>query len=177
MLGAALVVVGAPGAGATSVGAALARALSRDFVDVGALIEAQAELTTDEIFAVEGESGYRARERDAALAAVREPGAVVALTSGAILDEAVRDALAEVAVLWLQVDATHSSRRSGLSAIAPAMFGGMRAQLIRQIAEREPLYAGVATAAIDTSALTLDEVVAAATDLAGRLVAPQEPGA
>ena len=56
---------GPPGSGKTSVGRDLANALDLPFLDLDELIETEAGRSIVEIFAVEGEDGFRARERDA----------------------------------------------------------------------------------------------------------------
>ena len=71
------------GAGKSTLGPALARALRRPFVDADRRSSAAAGASVAELFAREGESGFRARER-AALDALAGRSAVVALGGGAI---------------------------------------------------------------------------------------------
>lgn len=59
-----LVLVGLPGAGKTTVGAPLAQALGRLFVDLDAEIERREGKTVREIFAELGEPHFRKRERE-----------------------------------------------------------------------------------------------------------------
>lgn len=56
--------IGPPGSGKTAVGQALAAALDCDFFDTDRLIEAQVNLTVQQIFAEHGEDGFRKMERD-----------------------------------------------------------------------------------------------------------------
>jgi len=60
-----LILVGPMGAGKTAIGRRLAERLGLRFVDLDAVVEARAGARVSEIFAREGEAGFRARERDA----------------------------------------------------------------------------------------------------------------
>lgn len=83
-------VYGPPGAGKSTVGRLLAEALGRPFWDADAEIEAEAGQSIPEIFAGEGEAGFRARERAVVEWLLSQPEGVIALGGGALLDEAVR---------------------------------------------------------------------------------------
>src|SRR5690625_2550310 len=57
-----IILVGMMGAGKTTVGRALAKALQRDFIDLDHAIEAQCGVPVATIFDIEGEEGFRRRE-------------------------------------------------------------------------------------------------------------------
>ncbi len=61
------VLVGAPGSGKSTVGAALAEALGCSFRDTDADIAQSAAMSIQDIFITEGEAGFRDRERAAVL--------------------------------------------------------------------------------------------------------------
>ncbi len=144
-----IAVIGAPGAGKTTVGHALASRLGLPFVDVDATIETEQGQLIREIFADSGEAHFRALERDATVAALAEPG-VVAVGGGAVLTSEVADALHEVTVVWLQVSVAQASRRLGLNQAGVLVLGNLRATLIKQLAERTPVYQNLATISVDT---------------------------
>lgn len=81
---------GPPGSGKSSLGQALASSLGRPFYDLDKFIETQAGMLIHEIFAREGESGFRVRERAALLDVLHHPSAVIALGGGALLDDGNR---------------------------------------------------------------------------------------
>ena len=83
-----LVLVGFMGSGKTSVGRALADRLGRPFIDLDAVIAADAGLPISSIFQQEQEAGFRARESRCLSAVLAEDGRVVAVGGGAPLDEA-----------------------------------------------------------------------------------------
>jgi len=80
-----VVLVGAPGAGKTSIGRALAAALNLDFADTDELIESSEDRSVADIFIDDGEDYFRAREREAVAQAMATEMGVVALGGGAIL--------------------------------------------------------------------------------------------
>lgn len=86
---------GPPGSGKSSVGQALAQALAVPFWDLDAEIERGSGRTIPEIFAAEGEAGFRGRERAALeeLLGQVEPrrDGVIALGGGALLDPRVAE--------------------------------------------------------------------------------------
>ncbi len=91
-----LFLYGPPGAGKTTVGRLAAQALDLPFVDLDARIEQDAGRSIADIFAAEGEAGFRQREAAALRAVIRQApssrGAVIALGGGALLDRANRRA-------------------------------------------------------------------------------------
>jgi 3-dehydroquinate synthase len=86
-----VVLIGLPGSGKSAVGRRLATRHDAAFVDLDELIEHEAGTRIPEIFADEGEAGFRARER-AAIAALGAPDPapeirrVIAPGGGAIVD-------------------------------------------------------------------------------------------
>ena len=99
-----LVLVGLMGAGKTTVGQVCARRLGRGFVDTDALVEAAAGATIPELFAAEGEAGFRARERTAIADAMASPEPlVIACGGGAMVDPENRRTVRHGGVvIWLQ---------------------------------------------------------------------------
>lgn len=144
-----IALIGAPGAGKTTVGRRLATLLELPFVDVDALIEARFDAPLREVFAERGESGFRAVERAASLEALTRPG-VVALGGGAVLDADVAAALEPWRVVWLQVSVAQASRRLGLNQAGGLVLGNLRNRLIQQLAERTAVYRRLATISVDT---------------------------
>lgn len=86
-----LVLTGMPSCGKSSVGRELASRTGRRFVDTDEVIALQAGMEIPEIFAREGESGFRERETAAIESMAAEQGLIIATGGGAILrDENVR---------------------------------------------------------------------------------------
>lgn len=153
----ALVLVGPMGAGKTSIGRRVARALGVGFADTDALIAAEHGPVPD-VFRTHGEEGFRARERTAVARALTR-GGVVSLGGGAVLDADTRADLAAHRVAFLTVTPQVVARRlSGGS--RPLLAGDDPVQEWERIlAARRPYYEEVADAVFDTSRGPLSDVV------------------
>lgn len=152
-----IVLVGAPGAGKSTVGALLAQELGKEFIDVDARIEEVVGRSISEIFADDGEAAFRAMEEEATLELV-ENDAVVALGGGAVTNERIRRALAGHDVIWLEVTIAQASRRVGMNRVRPLLLGNVRGRLIELLRERTPLYREVAGTVVQTNDRTPEEI-------------------
>ena len=100
-----IVLVGMPGCGKSSLGRALAEKLGRPFADCDALIEEGCGCTISEIFAREGEEGFRRREKEQLGELVRQSGFVIACGGGALTQSGNLELLRQNAkILWLRRD-------------------------------------------------------------------------
>ncbi|WP_035740075.1 shikimate kinase [Parafrankia elaeagni] len=159
-VGPAAVLVGAPGAGKSTVGMALAQRLGVAFRDTDADVEATLGMSVSDVFLEHGEEYFRAAERTAVLVALDEHAGVLALGGGAVLDAEVRAALARHWVVYLDVSASDAARRVGLARDRPLLVEGPRTRLAALLKARRPLYEEVAAITVDTGALGVEEVVA-----------------
>jgi shikimate kinase len=156
--------VGARASGKTSAARGLASALGLGWTDTDARIQ---ELLGESIAALverEGWDAFRHRESAALRAVLEEEPMVVACGGGIVLREENRRMLARGLTLYLRAPAeVLAARLAGdpLAGQRPSLTGRTIAEEVAGVlTEREPLYQGVADAAID-AALPLDEVVAA----------------
>ena len=154
----AIVLIGPMGAGKTSVGRRVARALGVNFADTDKLV-VRDHGPIPAIFERFGEARFRELER-AAVSESLAAGGVVALGGGAILDPATRADLAAHRVAFLTVSPKvvsgriHGTDRPLLADTDPVA----RWQSI--YAERRSLYEEVADITLDTSTGPLAAVVA-----------------
>jgi shikimate kinase len=160
-----LVLVGAMGAGKTTVGRTLAEAWGVGFRDTDLDIEGREGRSVSDIFVDSGEAHFRGLEREAVLAALSGHDGVLALGGGAVLDESTRAALAGHRVLFLRVGLSDAAKRVGLGVSRPLLMGNVRGRIKQLIDERTPLYESVATLVVDTDGLGVDEVVEQAAGL------------
>ncbi len=144
-----LVLVGAPGSGKSTIGSILARMLGLDFIDVDAHIERQQGKPISDIFVDDGEPRFRQLEREATLELLGSPG-VISLGGGAVTNPEIRAALTSHQVVWLTVSAAQAARRVGMNKQRPLLLGNVRSRLVQMMAERNPLYAEVATITVDS---------------------------
>ncbi|WP_138758805.1 shikimate kinase [Modestobacter altitudinis] len=165
MTGPALVVVGPPASGKTTVGTAVAAALGLAFRDTDADVEAETGTTVADLFVSSGEPHFRALEERAVARALAEHDGVLALGGGAVTSAATRQLLVAAGragseVLWLDVDVASAAKRAGLSRDRPLLAVNPRAMLRTMLEARAPLYAEVATVTVSTSGRPVTDVVA-----------------
>ena len=79
-----ILLIGMPGCGKTTVGRALARKLNRPLEDLDQRIEEEAGRSIPELFALEGEAGFRAREHRVLCGVSRQSGRVIACGGGIV---------------------------------------------------------------------------------------------
>ena len=149
-----IVVMGMPGSGKTTVGRALAEALGRPFADTDQEVAKEAGAAIPEIFAREGEAGFRRREAAAIARCCSGTGAVVAIGGGAAMFPENRRAILQNGIpvlLERELDALETGRGRPLSPDREAA-----AALWRQ---RMPVYRAFAAAAVDNNG-TVEAAVA-----------------
>ena len=82
-----VILVGMPSSGKSSIGRLLSEKLGKPFLDLDTMIEEQFGETIPQIFAEEGEAGFRDKETLCAKAAGKERGTVIACGGGTVLRE------------------------------------------------------------------------------------------
>jgi shikimate kinase len=152
------VLIGAPGAGKSTIGRRVAERLKVPFVDTDALIEEESGMSVADMFVELGEPEFRAREEDAVRRALAEQSGVVALGGGAILSESTRQLLADHTVVWLRVNVSDAASRVGMNQARPLLLGNVRGRLTQLLNERTPLYESVASITIETDGRAVREV-------------------
>ena len=162
-----VVLVGPPGSGKSTVGAALADLLGVPLHDTDAAIEAAAGRTISDIFVDDGEPAFRSLERaEVARAVVEEPG-VLALGGGAPVDPTTEQLLEGETVVFLDVGIADASKRVGFDQSRPLLAVNPRASWVRLMNERRPLYERVATFRVDTAGRTPEDIAAEVAGLLG----------
>ncbi len=147
--------IGYRGSGKTSVARLLAQRLGWPWLDADAVLEQRCQRSIRQLFAEEGEAGFREREAAVLEDLCRLHRHVAATGGGVVLRPANRQKLrqaglvawltAEPAILWqrLQYDpATAQSR--------PDLAGGGLAEVEELLRLRQPLYAECAQLTVDT---------------------------
>lgn len=154
-----VVLVGAPGAGKSSVGAVLADLLKVPLRDVDSDIEAAEGRSISDIFTSDGEDHFRSLERTAVASALAEHAGVLALGGGAVLDPDTRDLLRGHQVVFLAVSMPQGVQRTGMAANRPLLVGvNPRATFKSLLDARLPLYREVAVLEVDTDTRNVVEV-------------------
>ncbi|MBA3264759.1 MAG: shikimate kinase [Nocardioidaceae bacterium] len=153
-----VVLVGAPGAGKSTVGEHLAQRWSTQFHDTDTIIEKRAGQPISEIFIDAGEPAFRALEAVVVAEALASCDGVLALGGGAVMSESTRALLVAHRVVFLDVGLAEAASRVGLGATRPLLLGNVRRQLKALLDARRPLYREVATVTVDTDGLSAQAV-------------------
>ena len=134
-----IVLIGMMGCGKSTVGRLAAERLDMAFADTDARVEAEAGRAIPDIFASEGEEGFRARELAVSEALARERGLVIACGGGLPTRP---DAIAALAssgpVFWINRDPGVIYDTVSM-AHRPLGQGG-KAEFLERFRRREPIY-------------------------------------
>lgn len=154
-----VVLIGAPGAGKSTVGRVLADVLGVGFRDTDRDVEQSTGKSVSDIFIDDGEDHFRRLETAVVAAALADHDGVLALGGGAILDAGTRALLSSHRVIWLRIGLPAAAKRVGLARDRPLLAMNPRAHLRELLAARAPLYAEVASHTIEASERSVAEIV------------------
>lgn len=155
-----IVLVGMMGAGKTSVGSRLAARRVWPLLDSDRQVEEMVGRSVAEIWAADGEAGFRSLEALVlADALASTTPAVIAAAGGTVLDPDNRRLLRmHTPVVWLRARVETLVSRVGAGEGRPLLAGDVAAAVARLDAERRPHYAEVADVAVDVDHLSVEEV-------------------
>jgi shikimate kinase len=154
--------IGYRGSGKSTVGRILADRLRWAFLDADAVLEERHARTIRDIFAAEGEAGFREKEAAVLAELGGQTDTVIATGGGAVLREENRrllrrhgfvawlDADPQTLLARIQADPTTAVRR-------PDLAGGGLAEIEQLLAIRKPLYRACADAAVPSGALSPEQ--------------------
>lgn len=153
--------VGPMGAGKSTSGRLLARTLGLTFIDSDKVIEERTGASIPLIFELEGEAGFRARERAVIDDLTREAGIVLATGGGAILAPENREVLrARGKVVYLHASVDHQMERTAHDRNRPLLQTPYRRGKLEELMKvREPLYRETAHLVVETDGLAPKTVV------------------
>ena len=149
------------GAGKTTIGRQLAKALSMDFADSDHEIEARTGADIPLIFDLEGEEGFRKREMDAIDELSQRDKLVLATGGGVILKAENRQHLHERGiVIYLQASIDQLLKRTRHDRNRPLLqTEDPRKKFTELMAIREPLYRETAHIVINTGKQSINHTV------------------
>jgi shikimate kinase len=138
-----IVLIGLMGAGKTSIGDRMAKALGIPFVDADSEVELAAGCSVEEIFERIGEEAFRDGERRVIKRLLDGASKVLATGGGAFLDPETRAVIAEHGIsIWLRADLDLLVERTSRRDNRPLLKTGDPREILENlIAERHPVYA------------------------------------
>lgn len=149
------------GAGKSTIGRQLAKALKKKFYDSDREIEQRTGVSISWIFEMEGEAGFRERESKTIEALTANDNVVLATGGGAVLLEENRNWLRERGhVIYLSASAEQLYRRTARDKKRPLLqTGDRRKQIDALLAQRDPLYREVADIVLKTGDQSIQHTV------------------
>ncbi len=154
--------IGFMGAGKSAVAQVLAARTGKTLVEIDSIIENEAGKSIPEIFAAEGEIGFREREIQAVKDIARLRNKIVACGGGVPLNRINIDRLKEDSVIvWLEVSPGKVQRRLRESeSTRPLLKDSASPEELRRMMDfRRPFYSRAAEVKINTTRLDLGEVI------------------
>lgn len=138
-----LVLVGLMGAGKSTIGRRLAKALGWNFVDSDEEIEQAAACSISDLFAIHGEAIFRDLEQRVIFRLLESPQLVLATGGGAWMQPALRQRIKEKALtVWLRADLDTLVHRVERRNTRPLLESGDKSAILQRLMdERYPIYA------------------------------------
>ena len=160
-----IVLIGYRGTGKTAVGRALSKRLGRRFYDADVFLEKKLGRTINDMVASEGWPFFRAREKEVLGQISSMKDCVIATGGGAVMDKNNVNSLGnngffvllkadiDTMIQRIQSDELSSQQRPNL------LGGNIYEETEALLKHRMPVYEKVADFSVDTTNLTVDEVV------------------
>ena len=156
-----LILIGPPGCGKSTVGAALAHKLTIDFIDTDVAIESSYGHKISDIFVDKGEEFFRDLEFDTLGQSLMVQDCVLSLGGGAPIAQRAQNILktAKAPIFFLDVSLAVAAPRVGFNRDRPLLLGNPRAQWQSLAETRRPIYESLASFIIKVDAMSVEEVV------------------
>ena len=156
-----LILIGPPGCGKTTVGAALASKLSIEFIDTDVAIESSYGHKISDIFVDKGEEFFRELEFAALAQSLKVGDCVLSLGGGAPIASRAQELLKACAapIFFLDVSLAVAAPRVGFNRDRPLLLSNPRAQWQSLAETRRPIYESLATFVIKVDSMSVEEVV------------------
>ena len=153
--------IGPMGAGKSTIGRQLARALRLEFIDSDREIEDRTGVDIPLIFELEGETGFRKREQEVIADLTARRRIVLATGGGAVLDPLNRQHLAaRGTVIYLHTSVEQQLKRTAHDRNRPLLQTSDPGGKLRDLMEtREPLYREIADWVVETDGCRARDVV------------------
>ena len=107
-----LTLTGMMGVGKSTIGKAVSKELSMQFIDIDTIIEKKLKLTIQKIFEKKGENFFRKIEEKVALEEIRKKNRIISLGGGAFMNAKIRECITlNSKSFWLHLDLSLLEKR------------------------------------------------------------------
>ena len=107
-----LTLTGMMGVGKSTIGKAVSKELSMQFIDIDTIIEKKLKLTIHKIFEKKGENFFRKIEEKVALEEIRKKNRIISLGGGAFMNAKIRECITlNSKSFWLHLDLSLLEKR------------------------------------------------------------------
>ena len=101
-----LTLTGMMGVGKSTIGKAVSKGLSMQFIDIDKIIEKKLKLTVQKIFEKKGERFFREIEEKVTLEEIKKKNRIISLGGGAFMNAKIRNCvILNTKSFWLHLDA------------------------------------------------------------------------
>ena len=137
-----LTLTGMMGVGKSTIGKAVSKHLSMEFIDVDKVIEKKVQLSIQEIFRQKGEVFFRKLEEKVTLEELRKNNKVISLGGGAFMNVKIRNyAITNTHSFWLNVNIEELAKRLANSKKRPLLIDkNIKLTLEKIYNERRKIY-------------------------------------
>ncbi|MCL2707263.1 MAG: shikimate dehydrogenase [Dehalococcoidia bacterium] len=167
----AVALIGFMGAGKSSVGRALARKMGKAFVDIDRRVEKSAGKSISRIFSENGESAFRAIEKEITRTVSSSGKKVIACGGGVVLDaENITHLKRYAVVIYIKSDPSIIMKRLAISRSRRPLLAQENwvSHINTLMSAREPLYAKAADITIENGDADIDSAIALIMQKLGR---------
>jgi shikimate kinase len=155
-----LTLTGMMGVGKSTIGVALSKHLSMEFIDIDKIIEKKVKSTIEKIFEQKGEVFFRKLEEEITLEEIKKKNKVISLGGGAFMNKKIREyVVSHTKSFWLNLNMDLLTNRLAISKKRPLLMNkNIKLTLAKILNERKKTYS-LADYKIDCSNLNRDLIV------------------
>ena len=154
-------IIGPTASGKTTIGKKLAEGLNMNFIDTDKEIEKATGVDITWLFDIEGEEGFRKREKDILLKVSKLNSCVISTGAGSILKESNRDLISSSGkVIYLEASIESQLKRTSFDKARPLLSKGNKEKILKKMdRDRRHLYEELADITIKPDKKSRNEIV------------------
>ena len=154
-------IIGPTASGKTTIGKKLAEGLNMNFIDTDKEIEKATGVDITWLFDIEGEEGFREREKDILLKVSKLNSCVISTGAGSILKESNRDLISSSGkVIYLEASIESQLKRTSFDKARPLLSKGNKEKILKKMdRDRRHLYEELADITIKPDKKSRNEIV------------------